>query len=119
MTSGHPNGSMASHPYYPPDLVLPGFMPNEIPVPILIASFAGASGLVVWITSVLARTIRPRIDKTDLLTAMWFMLCGCIHLFFEGWSNLLFFRSSSKTPTACRTPLPAPWLRLASNPIRA
>jgi len=84
MSSAHPNDSMARHPYYPPDLVLPGFMPNEIAVPILITSFAGAAGLVFWITSVLARTVRPSISRTDLLTAMWFMLCGCIHLFFEG-----------------------------------
>ena len=118
MSSGHPNGSMASHPYYPPDLVLPGFMPNDIPVPILITSFAGAAGLVVWITSVLARTIRPGLGKTDLLTAMWFMLCGCIHLFFEGSSNLLFFHSLSTSPTARRPPLPA-WPRLAFNSIRA
>jgi cholestenol delta-isomerase len=77
---------MAGHPYYPPDLVLPGFMPNKTTVPILITSFAGAVGFVFWITSVLARTVQPGISRGKLLTAMWFMLCGSIHLFFEGMS---------------------------------
>ncbi|KAL2179646.1 Emopamil-binding protein [Thermothelomyces heterothallicus CBS 202.75] len=85
MSTSYPNDSMASHPYYPPDLVLPGFVPNEIHVPVLLASFAGAASLVIWVTSVLARTIRPGISRADLFTAMWFMLCGCIHLFFEGY----------------------------------
>ncbi|KAK4034865.1 Emopamil-binding protein [Parachaetomium inaequale] len=80
-----PNASMAGHPYYPPDLVLPGFMPNKTAVPILLMSFAGAAGFVFWTTSVLARTVQPGISKGKLLTAMWFMLCGCIHLFFEGY----------------------------------
>lgn len=75
---------MADHPYYPPDVVLPGFVPNDISVPVLLTTFASASTLVIWVTSILARTIRPGISKADLFTTIWFMLCGCIHLFFEG-----------------------------------
>ncbi|KAL2194197.1 Emopamil-binding protein [Corynascus similis CBS 632.67] len=85
MSATYTNDSMANHPYYPPGLALPGFVPNDISVPVLLTSFAGAAGFVVWVTSVLARTIQPRISKANLLTTMWFMLCGCIHFFFEGY----------------------------------
>jgi cholestenol delta-isomerase len=83
----YPNASTAGHPYYPPDLVLPGFMPNEIAVPILITFFAGAVGFIFLTTSIIARAVQPGISNGKLLTAMWFMLCGCIHLFFEGMST--------------------------------
>jgi cholestenol delta-isomerase len=86
MTMGSPalNGSL-SHPYYPSDIHLPRYVPNDIPTPMLITYFAIAAGFVLWFTSVLARTIRPSISSGDRLAAMWFMLCGCIHFFFEGY----------------------------------
>jgi cholestenol delta-isomerase len=96
---------MAGHPYYPPDLVLPGFMPNEITVPILLMSFAGAAGFVFWVTSVLARTVQPGISKGKLLTAMWFMLCGCIHLFFEGISAVIALCLAGILLTSPRLPI--------------
>ncbi|KAK4099149.1 Emopamil-binding protein [Parathielavia hyrcaniae] len=84
-TSGYTEATMADHPYFPPDLDLPGYTPNQIGVPILLASFAGAVGFACSVTSVVARTVRPGISKGQLLTAMWFVVCGCIHLFFEGY----------------------------------
>ncbi|KAK6063568.1 emopamil binding protein [Seiridium cupressi] len=72
------------HPYYPLGLVLPGYVPNDISVPTLISSFAAASIYVFLLTAFVARRVRPSITNGELLTAMWFMLCGYIHLFFEG-----------------------------------
>ncbi|KAI1846604.1 hypothetical protein JX266_007177 [Neoarthrinium moseri] len=73
------------HPYYPPTIDLPAYAPNEIAVPYLISSFAGASVFVFALTTSLARHVRPSISNGELWTARWFMLCGCIHLFFEGY----------------------------------
>ncbi|KAI1085079.1 Emopamil-binding protein [Whalleya microplaca] len=73
------------HPYNPPNIVLEGYVPNSIQVHVLIASFATAALTVFVLTSVLARRVRPDISNGDLWIAMWFMLCGCIHLFFEGY----------------------------------
>ncbi|KAK4238408.1 Emopamil-binding protein [Achaetomium macrosporum] len=83
--SSYPEASMAGHPYNPPDLALPGYVPNKTAVPVLLACFAAGVGFVFSTTSALARTVQPGISRGKLLTAMWFMLCGCIHLFFEGY----------------------------------
>ncbi|RDW60592.1 hypothetical protein BP6252_11975 [Coleophoma cylindrospora] len=80
--------SMKEHPYYPPGLLLPAFISNDIPVPILVTSFAIATLFIFWFTSILARSVRPRIGNGQKWTAIWFMLCGCIHLFFEGYFAL-------------------------------
>jgi cholestenol delta-isomerase len=89
--SSYPDAGMAGHPYFPPDLDLPGYQSNNVPVPILLAAFAGATGFVLTTTSVLAHSVNPGISRGKLLTAMWFMLCGCIHLFFEGTSAGIVF----------------------------
>lgn len=78
-------GSMDPHPYYPPNLALLDFISNDIPVSFLIFAFASASVAVLWCTSVLARVVRPSISNSQRWMAMWFMLCGCIHFFFEGY----------------------------------
>jgi cholestenol delta-isomerase len=82
--SSFPQASMAGHPYNPPGLALPGYMPNQTSVPILLMCFAVGVAFVCSTTSALARTVHPGIGRGKLLTAMWFILCGCIHLFFEG-----------------------------------
>jgi cholestenol delta-isomerase len=84
VADSYPEASMASHPYFPPDLELPGYMANPTSVPILLALFTAGVGFAFSATVVLARTVQPGISKGKLYTAMWFMLCGCIHLFFEG-----------------------------------
>jgi cholestenol delta-isomerase len=94
VSDSYPEASMASHPYYPRDLELPGFMPNPTVVPVLLAFFAAGVGFVFSATVILARTVQPGLSKGKLYTAMWFMLCGCIHLFFEGY----FARHNAEMP---------------------
>ncbi|KAH6631222.1 Emopamil binding protein-domain-containing protein [Chaetomium tenue] len=85
VADSYPEASMASHPYFPPDLELPGYMANPTSVPILLALFAAGVGFVFSATIILARVVQPNLSKGKLYTVMWFMLCGCIHLFFEGY----------------------------------
>lgn len=72
------------HPYYPLGANLPGYVPNTLSMPALISRFALACGIVFVTTSVVAKQIRPKITKRQLATTTWFVLCGCIHFFFEG-----------------------------------
>ncbi|KAK3290417.1 Emopamil-binding protein [Chaetomium fimeti] len=85
VSDNYSDTSMANHPYYPLDLELPGFVPSPTAVPILLAFFAAGVAFVFSATVILARTVQPGLSKGKLYTAMWFMLCGCIHLFFEGY----------------------------------
>ena len=76
--------SALPHPYFPQTLALPTYAANELSLSILLSSFAVAATTVLWFASIFARTIRPKLSKIDLWTTQWFMLCGFIHLFFEG-----------------------------------
>lgn len=75
----------ALHPYLPLDSVIPGYAPNEWSVPALLGVFFGACTALFTATYFLAKSIQPRLTKPELLTIMWFVLSGAIHLFFEGY----------------------------------
>ena len=66
------------HPYYPEDVVLPGYAPNEAPVPVLIAALAGMLGFALLGASAAARwLLNPRLAGTQLAVFCWFVLCMC------------------------------------------
>jgi hypothetical protein len=72
------------HPYYPTEAQIVGYVANSMSVPALLASFAGGCTVIFGITFLLVKRVRPTISRGDLATIMWFVLCGFIHLFFEG-----------------------------------
>ncbi|KAM3086154.1 hypothetical protein ACMFMF_000110 [Clarireedia jacksonii] len=103
-SASHPfSDDQQQHPYYPPHLELPNYVPNDISVPILISSFAASSVLVFATTTLLARRMRPTISKNELLTTCWFALCGCIHFFFEGKTYLLTLLPTYHLPSIAPT----------------
>lgn len=51
----------------------------------LLGVFFGACTLLFSTTYVLAKRIQPTLSKGELLTIMWFVLSGAIHIFFEGY----------------------------------
>lgn len=64
------------HPYYPEDVALPGYAPNEAPMPVLIAALAGMLGFALLAASVAARQLlNPRLAGTQLALFCWFVLC--------------------------------------------
>ena len=73
------------HPYYPIDCEIPDYASNSWSVPALLSVFFGACTALFSTTYFLAHTINPRLRNRDLLAIMWFVLSGCIHLFFEGY----------------------------------
>ncbi|KAL5365404.1 Emopamil binding protein-domain-containing protein [Aspergillus floccosus] len=79
---------MTPHPYYPPSVDIPGYVPNDRGALALIFIFASACVAIFLATYLLTTKQRPQISTGDLLTAQWFALCGCIHLFFEGYYSL-------------------------------
>jgi len=78
-------GHAALHPYSPADAHIAGYAANEWGVPALLGVFFGTCALLFTTTYFVARKIQPRLTRGELLTLMWFVLSGAIHLFFEGY----------------------------------
>lgn len=75
----------ALHPFYPLGAALPSYVPNTIPGPILVAYFAAGTVAIFSTTYALISRVRPGLSAKETWAALWFTLCGCIHLFFEGY----------------------------------
>ncbi|KAI0180369.1 EBP-domain-containing protein [Hypoxylon sp. FL1284] len=74
-----------THPYYPLGVAIPGYEPNQTPVPVLMASFAGMLGFALLGASAIALKANPKLSKSNLAVFCWFVLNGCLHCFFEGY----------------------------------
>ncbi|THY68812.1 Emopamil-binding protein [Aureobasidium pullulans] len=78
-------GYEAAHPYYPSDATIVGYSANESTVLSLLGSFVAGCIAIFGLTYLAVKKVNPRLPTSELLTVMWFVLCGCIHLFFEGY----------------------------------
>ena len=47
--------------------------------------FSTGCAVIFTTTYFIVTRLRPNVSTVDLSTVMWFVLCGCIHLFFEGY----------------------------------
>ncbi|RYO81336.1 hypothetical protein DL766_004487 [Monosporascus sp. MC13-8B] len=72
------------HPYYPLGVAIPDYVANTLSTPTIIAIFATACSVALLPAFFLIRRARPNLSSGELATALWFVLCGCIHLILEG-----------------------------------
>ena len=81
------NASSAAplHPYYPLGVEIVGYMANEWNTLELVSMFAAGCAVIFSITYAILMKTRPNASKSDVSIMMWFVLCGCIHSFFEGY----------------------------------
>jgi cholestenol delta-isomerase len=80
-----PTSAEPLHPYYPIDATVVGFVANDWNTLELCTVFAAGCAVIFIITYNIVRRLRPQVSGSDLATVMWFVLCGCIHLLFEGY----------------------------------
>jgi cholestenol delta-isomerase len=73
------------HPYYPLEAEIVGYLANEWNTVQLCSMFASGCAVIFVLTYTITTRVRPNVSVGDLATVMWFVLCGCIHLFFEGY----------------------------------
>lgn len=73
------------HPYYPIEAEIVGYLANEWNTFELVSMFAAGCTAIFGVTFSIVKRVRPNASTADLITIMWFVLCGCIHLFFEGY----------------------------------
>ncbi|KAF2665690.1 EBP domain protein [Microthyrium microscopicum] len=76
---------MSSHPYYPPDIALPNYVPNDKHPLLLIAVLA------LWAVSIISSAwwiigfLQPTLSVRDRRISVWFVMCGILHIGFEGY----------------------------------
>ncbi|KAF4126199.1 cholestenol Delta-isomerase [Geosmithia morbida] len=63
---------------------------------VLVSYFSLGAGVILTATLALSRRLQPNLSAADTLMTMWFVLCGFIHLFFEGYYAYNFSRMPSR-----------------------
>lgn len=86
----------ALHPYFPVDAEIVGYAANEWSVPALLGVFFGACTALFAATYTVANSVNPKLHKAELLTTMWFVLSGAIHMLFEGYYAINYATLGSK-----------------------
>lgn len=73
-----------NHSYYPPGVVIAGYVPNTLSTLQILAIFTTTLTSILVPCYFLIRRVRPAISTADMAAALWFVLCGVIHLGLEG-----------------------------------
>ncbi|KAL2356932.1 EBDP4, emopamil-binding protein [Cryomyces antarcticus] len=76
------------HPYYPLGVEVVGYLANDWNVPQMLAIFFGGCAVIFYTTYLVVKRVHPHLPRGELYAVMWFVLTGCIHLFFEGYFAL-------------------------------
>ncbi|KAK4997849.1 hypothetical protein LTR66_002809 [Elasticomyces elasticus] len=78
----------AAHPYYPLGVEIVDYAANEWSVPVLLGVFFGGLAVLFYATYLVVKRVHPQMRGSEMVTIMWFVLSGTIHLFFEGYYSL-------------------------------
>ncbi|RVX70886.1 hypothetical protein B0A52_06043 [Exophiala mesophila] len=73
------------HPFYPLGVEIVNYLANEKDVIQLLTSFASLVGSILLVAWYGATKFAPHLKASDQLAVLWFVLCGMIHFFFEGY----------------------------------
>lgn len=85
------------HPYFPLGALMTNYAPNTIASPILVLYFALGSAAILGTASIIISRARPGLSSCETWAALWFVLCGFIHFFFEGYFAYNFHQMPSRT----------------------
>ncbi|ORX45089.1 Emopamil-binding protein [Hesseltinella vesiculosa] len=80
------------HPYYPRDLDIPNYKPNERSTESLLLFVGSAFTFFIVSSYIGAKQRRPTASILSCLTFVWFLLCGLLHCGFE--SYWLWYRNT-------------------------
>ncbi|KAI8634538.1 3-beta-hydroxysteroid-Delta(8),Delta(7)-isomerase [Xylariaceae sp. FL1651] len=73
------------HPYYPLGVAIPGFVAKALSTQEILGIFIATCLGILVPTWIYIRQTRRDLPSGDVLTALWFVLCGFIHLGLEGY----------------------------------
>jgi cholestenol delta-isomerase len=90
------NLAATMNPYYPIGSEIPGYVANKSSVLELLGIFFSACIILFTATYFVAKRVQPNLNGNELITIMWFVLSGTIHIFFEGYYAANFQTLGSK-----------------------
>lgn len=76
------------HPYYPLGVAIPGYVAKVLTTQAILAIFTTTCLGILIPTCLYIRHARRDLPSGEVLTALWFVLCGFIHLGLEGYFAL-------------------------------
>ncbi|KAK1801730.1 hypothetical protein P4O66_022368 [Electrophorus voltai] len=81
-----------SHPYWPRDLSIPNYIPNDRSMSEILTFLFSASGLLLLVAWALTgqRVSGCHLSTWRRLALCWFTVCGFIHGLIEGWFSLYY-----------------------------
>ncbi|KAF1844471.1 Emopamil-binding protein [Cucurbitaria berberidis CBS 394.84] len=85
MAAGNFSLTPGQHPYYPLEVEIAGYLANKWGTLELLTMFTAGLAVIFSLTYAMVKRLRPNASTGDLATIMWFVMCGCIHSFFEGY----------------------------------
>ncbi|TDZ38779.1 3-beta-hydroxysteroid-Delta(8),Delta(7)-isomerase [Colletotrichum spinosum] len=91
------NATSSLHPYHPIDAAMSDYVANQLGSTSLQATFALGASAVLAPTYQLIRKTNPTLSTGNTAAALWFVLCGFIHFFFEGYFVYNQHRMPSRT----------------------
>jgi len=80
---------MKQHPYYPTDLQLPNYVPNDKSIVEILGvffGFIGCSVVLLWL--IISGLPHMKNNLMLKLKVCWFFVCGLIHLVLEGYFGI-------------------------------
>lgn len=65
--------AQTSHPFYPPEMELLGYLANDWSVPTLLAAFAAVSVGILGSTYAVTKLSNSKLPNADMLCVIWFV----------------------------------------------
>ena len=84
----------ANHSYYPPNVAIDGYVANTLSTVQILGIFTSTLTSILVPCFLLIRRVRPALSAAETATALWFVLCGVIHLGLEGMFSTFLLRPS-------------------------
>lgn len=69
--------SAVSHPYYPQDLLLSNYVPNDLGLAHLLVGFSCGVFVLAGLAILLPKRFKPRLSLADRSLVVWFVLSAC------------------------------------------
>ncbi|KAK4556740.1 hypothetical protein LTR86_006311 [Recurvomyces mirabilis] len=88
--------NMPWNPYYPPGSQILNYAANSWSVPALLGIFFSTCAVLFTSTYFVAKRVDKTLTSAELSQIMWFVLSGCIHVFFEGYYAANFMNLGEK-----------------------
>lgn len=80
----------ASHPFWPRDLAIPNYVPNDRSMSEILVFLFSGSGMFLFVTWMITGRKSCTLSTWRRLAVCWFAVCGFIHGVIEGWFSMYY-----------------------------